>query len=235
MAVQTLFPLRSAYVSQFYPNQDFPQPPNLYFGRFHGVGDIYRTLIQFPANTHHFYKTVLSAVLELTISRNEIPPGTVVSAGLQRALNPWTKFVTWNSQPGFNLFETFYVSAADSPGTVLRINVTDIVRRWMDGSWANDGFVITGNEVLDSLVGIANTGMFPLPLSPGDLPFSHDDLSPCEDGGWFDDGFLFDHRRRQGVRPTLFVQTPPGSLHYERAETLGVGPRLVIKFGRHHC
>ncbi|HWP95421.1 MAG TPA: DNRLRE domain-containing protein [Syntrophomonadaceae bacterium] len=259
MAVSELFPIQSAYVSQFYANQSFIRPPNLFFGQYHGAGDIYRSLIQFPLHSIPISRIINSAQLTLPISRNEIPVGTVINAGLQYALVPWSQSsVTWNNQPGFNLAKTFSVSSANIPGSVISIDITSLVISWINGSIANDGFVITGNEQLNSLLGIANTELvttpFPIPLEHCHMRhqhFEHEHDDHCkhhhrkhrhnhhehhreldrEFDRDCDREFDREARRLDVIGTSIAVQNPPGSLNFVVVPTIpSVGPKLIINF-----
>lgn len=261
MPITELFPIQSAYVSQFYNNQSFTSPANLFFGQYQGIGDIYRSLIQFPLHSIPFGSIVNSAQLALTISRNELLAGTIINAGLQYALVPWSQLsVTWNNQPSFNLTNTFTVSSANTPGSVISIDVSSIVNKWVNGLVHNDGFVITGNEQLNSLLGIANSGLVTMPEEH--LPFEHlcfeeqhrdkhhhrhhrrDDDHCCRhhhnrcishhhhhDLDDLDD--LIDHRRiiREEIGTSIAVQNPPGSLHFVVVQPVSSnGPKLIINY-----
>lgn len=257
MPIAELFPIQSAYVSQFYANQSFAAPQNLFLGQYQGIGDIYRSLLQFPLHSIPFNSTINSAQLELTISRNEILTGTSINAGLQYALEPWSQLsVTWNNQPNFNLIKTFIVSSANLPGSIISIDVSSIVNNWVNDFIHNHGFVITGNEQLNSLVGIANSEL--VTIIENNQHFKHlcfeehrydhcdhrikhrhhrrrCDDHPCNHHHHHhhhcDEHCDHDFIIREEIGTSIAVQSPPGSLHYVVVQPVSTdGSKLIINY-----
>lgn len=147
-------PIKDAYISEYYPNQNFGGVPYLYISQYEMRNDDYRSLLQFSLRSIPSGRRIVRARLLLTIYRNEIPAGTRINVSLRRIVSPWREFgVTWNNQPASRFVSAFSVSSAQSPGSVIGINVSSLVRRWYNGSIANRGIVLRGNESRDSLLG----------------------------------------------------------------------------------
>lgn len=147
-------PTKDAYISEFYSNQNFGGVPYLYISQYVMRNDDYRSLLQFSLRSIPSGRRIVSARLLLTIYRNEIPEGTRIHVSLRRIVRPWSESgVTWNNQPLSRFVSAFSVSSARSPGSVIRLNVTSLVRRWYNRSIANNGIMLRGNESRDSLLG----------------------------------------------------------------------------------
>ena len=153
--VKTLIPIQDAYISQFYPNQNFAFSPFLYFGQYQQPGDSYRTLLQFPLRAIPKHRQIELAQLQFTVYRNEFPTGTLTNSSLKRPLERWNaESVTWNNQPRSKLVNTFLSSWADTPGTVIYNDITFLVRSWLDGSKPNYGLLLEGDESTNALLGL---------------------------------------------------------------------------------
>ncbi|KUG03529.1 hypothetical protein ASZ90_019091 [hydrocarbon metagenome] len=154
MTIRTITPLRDAYISEFYPNQNFGGSSFLYISQYRQIGDDYRSLLQFSLGSIPAGRRIVSARLQLTVYRNEIPSGRIIRASLRRALQSWREStVTWNNQPSTRFISSFRISSARRPGSTITIDVTALVRRWYSGQTSNLGIMLRGNEVFNSLVG----------------------------------------------------------------------------------
>ncbi|MEN6350870.1 MAG: DNRLRE domain-containing protein [Syntrophomonas sp.] len=221
MARKEIQSTHSTYISKYYANQNFGVEPYLYFGQYKQAGDIYRSLIKFSLRSIPHTAKIYSAQVIFTIYRNEIQAGKAIFADLQAALNPWSEFsVTWNSQPLFSHVNSFYLSPANVPGSSIAVDATSLVINWQKGLIANDGFVITGNEASNSLIGIYNT--FPAPVEH--RPIHHDHHKHHHHG--------HHHHRHHGtdIAPRVFVENPPGSLHFVDSARINIGPRLLVQY-----
>jgi hypothetical protein len=147
-------PLKDAYISEFYANRNFGGSRVLYISQFQQPGDDYRSLLQFSLNSIPRGRRILSARLQLTVYRNEIPAGSSINVRLRRVLRFWREnSVTWNNQPASALFTTFRISSRTAPGTTISVNITSLVRRWYNGSLRNNGIILIGRERSNALVG----------------------------------------------------------------------------------
>lgn len=148
---------KAVHISEYYGNQNpIPLDRNLYIGRYKGKGDIYRSLIGFdlldlPGLLPHG-TTIGIAYLQILITRNEIPSGTI-DASLWRCREEWDRTtVTWNNQPAT-------VAAPDLAFTIpagwtgwITLDATTLVLDWVSGNYPNYGFLLRGNELHNSVV-----------------------------------------------------------------------------------
>ncbi len=154
LAVKIITPIKDAYISQYYPNQNFGGSSYLYISQYKQSGDDYRSLLQFSLKSIPAHRRIISAYLQLTIYRNEIPYGSSIRASLRRNLRYWREStVTWNNQPGSRRVFNFRINSARSPGSTITLNVTSLVRRWYRVRSSNLGIMLRGNEYKNSLVG----------------------------------------------------------------------------------
>ncbi|NLP24234.1 MAG: DNRLRE domain-containing protein [Syntrophomonadaceae bacterium] len=159
------FPVKEAYIAEFYPDKNFGLVPFLYVSQYDcpttpcpcPCRDDYRSLLQFdlcslgcnfiPPNSD-----ICFAFLVLSIYRNEVPCDIEVCA--HRILQPWKEFgVTWNNQP---LFDSAFLDCTTvSPGQFGEIyfDICALVKEWYSGCAANNGILLIGNEEINSLVG----------------------------------------------------------------------------------
>ncbi|MDI9480949.1 MAG: DNRLRE domain-containing protein [Syntrophomonadaceae bacterium] len=159
------FPIKEAYIAEFYPDKNFGLVPFLYVSQYDcpttpcpcPCRDDYRSLLQFdlcslgcnfiPPNSD-----ICFAFLVLSIYRNEVPCDIEVCA--HRILQPWKEFgVTWNNQP---LFDSAFLDCTTvSPGQFGEIyfDICALVKEWYSGCAANNGILLIGNEEINSLVG----------------------------------------------------------------------------------
>ena len=159
MSIKELTPGQNVYIAQGYPTSNFLTSPNLFISRYTGVGDIYRTLMQFYIpGTYEFQIASLNAAnLILYVYRNEIPAGSI-NASVYRLLNNFNEStVTWNTQPPFAAVADGVTSVASGFTGALDIDITNLVQGWYDGSIVNNGIVIRGDETQNALVGFRGT------------------------------------------------------------------------------
>jgi len=126
-------------------------------------GDVYRTLLKFELSGLPPVSTINSASLNLYMYRNETSV-TGSHIAVFRLLNNWSQSnVTWNTQPPFNpspfspTWDGYIPVNSSTPLGPISIDITDLVRGWFDGSIANNGLVLVGNETQNSLVGFYST------------------------------------------------------------------------------
>lgn len=161
MAKITLTPMMDVYVSEYYPDQNFENfgsPEALFISQFEGAGDDYRSLIKFdvcclvPPTA-----TIKKAELILDTFRNDLTTGSI-EAKVYNLLGKWNeKMVTWNNQPPADTTaEDSYTVAAGSLNPV-KFDITALVRGWLNGSIPNNGVIVKGDEVKDSLIGFRST------------------------------------------------------------------------------
>lgn len=151
-------PEQDAYISQFYADKNFGCIPFLYTNLFQCPCDEYQSLVQFnfcgvPCNQIPPDSTIKSACLILRIYRNEIPDCTRLFA--YRILEPWDECkVTWNTRP---LYDPTPVGSVDIKckdfGTVKMTLDEDVIKKWYNGYYENNGLLLLCKEPLNSLIG----------------------------------------------------------------------------------
>lgn len=148
----------ASYISEYYPCRCFCREAGEAFfaGRFRGKGDAYRSFLLFDVNPLQRSRQLIAeeypVYLRLSICRNEVKRGAVRS-GLYRVLSPWQPDqISWEQQPRIELLPAaeFYVPSGWMGPMLLDLN--RLVSDWLDQSIPNHGFMIKGNEEVDSLV-----------------------------------------------------------------------------------
>ncbi|MDR1616540.1 MAG: DNRLRE domain-containing protein [Syntrophomonadaceae bacterium] len=231
MADVTLNTVREAYISQYYPNQNFGSPPRLFAGSFKQTcGDIYRSLLEFDMrgrkgwNTsgcgcRHKYrheerhwrhdhdddcgcgghgwrhdhdddcgcgghgwrhghdddcdcdehdkgkgsgnlcaKCIDTAVLKLTLRRNEIPVNDCITLKVYMINSRWDDDrVNWKNQP--SVFRRCIGSESINSGLgTVNIDITRAVENWCaSGGRSPFSIMIEGEEDCLRLVGFASS------------------------------------------------------------------------------
>lgn len=154
MPIRTINPIKDAYISQYYPSQNFGGSSYLYISQYQQSGDDYRSLLQFPLGSIPSRRRIISARLQLTVYRNEIRSGSSIRATLRQVLRSWREStVTWNNQPRTSFVSSFNISSARRPGSTISIDITGLVRRWYSRRSPNLGIMLRGNETRNALVG----------------------------------------------------------------------------------
>lgn len=156
-------PSQDAYIAEFYPHTNFGEAPYLYVSQYDcptqicPCTDDYRSLLQFdlcslgcnyiPPNSEIIY-----AYLELSIYRNEVPGDIEVC--LYNVLAPWEEdSVTWCNQPPIFLCPEYCSTVCPGNFDKLYFDVCSLVKGWYSGCCPNNGIMLIGNEIFNSLVG----------------------------------------------------------------------------------
>lgn len=152
-------PIQDAYVSEFYPDQNFGQVPYLFCNRYQGSYDEYQSLVQFDlcslgCNGVPVNSTVDPNFLYLNIYRNEIPSSTRLYA--YRIKQWWDEnTVTWNTRPLVDY--SYPVGYVDIPsgyfGPVQMTLDPAIVMKWYNGYYQNYGLLLKCEVPENSLIG----------------------------------------------------------------------------------
>ena len=151
MATIYLLPKMNVYVAEWYPDANFAEYDSLYVSRFLQEGDSYRSLLFCDLRSVPATSTIVKAELMLYLYRNEVNEWSEVTA--HRLLNNWCQYeVTWNNCPAF-------AECVDGQMTIrentqlckVKMNITSLARGWYDGSIPNNGLILIGNELINSL------------------------------------------------------------------------------------
>ncbi|KAJ51137.1 hypothetical protein BD780_000259 [Clostridium tetanomorphum] len=158
MAVSTLRLINSAYISEYYPDENYANPVRLFVGRFQGAGDIYRSLLKFDLSEMPENVTINSADLRLYIDRKDVPNATVSPQTITVYPNLQDfdeNIVTWNNQPPIGSAAGSYDVLDGDLNSYVSISIIPLVTGWLDGSIPNTGIMLEGVENNDALIGIA--------------------------------------------------------------------------------
>ena len=152
-------PSENTFISQYYPDQNYNRSQNLFVGQFRQSGDIYRSLLRFgssnsiaPLNQIPSGSIISKASLQLAIEKNEIPSGTSIRLNVFSISQPWdSRVVIWNNQPLFQPVCEGSVTIAPGYATI-EVDLTSLVRDWLEGNIYNQGILLTGDESRNRLV-----------------------------------------------------------------------------------
>lgn len=152
-------PSANTFISQYYPEQNYNCSYNLFVGQFRQSGDIYRSLLRFgssnsiaPLNQIPSASIINEAILQLAIEKNEIPSGASVRLNVFSIVQPWdSRVVIWNNQPLFQAVCEGSVTITPEYATV-EVDLTSLVRDWLEGNIYNQGILLTGDESRNRLI-----------------------------------------------------------------------------------
>ncbi len=150
----TLSPAADTFVFEMYPDKNYGNYHDMFVGK-HLNGNIYNILISFnivlPANAQ-----LVSAKLVLTLrGLYYFSDAGTTSKKIYvcRVLESWGEYtVTWNNQPSSICYGYFNVLNTDSAGKKYEVDVTSIVKKWLDEGYPNYGFKLVG----DNQIGVVN-------------------------------------------------------------------------------
>lgn len=153
MPTSTFSSTQDAYISQYFPNQNFGGAPILYVGLFQGLTDRYRSLLSFDISSLPSGIDITSAILRMYISRNDIPI-IPKSINVYRLTDSFTEdTVTYSNQLSTGATPDSTATITSEINTFIEWDITDLVREWYTGSVPNNGIMLTGIETARSLVG----------------------------------------------------------------------------------
>ncbi|HWP98087.1 MAG TPA: DNRLRE domain-containing protein [Syntrophomonadaceae bacterium] len=159
MPVTTFNPVQDVYIAAAYPTTNFFEPPDgehLFVGTFTSAADIYRSLLQFFPNLPQNIN-IERAILRLALFRIDNIAGTVSVYGLVGDFNQTE--VTYSTAPatGF-LFGGPVTPITGSLPLPVDIDITSLVRGWVNGSIPNNGIELRGIEnANDNILRFAST------------------------------------------------------------------------------
>lgn len=131
-------------VDQQYPSSNYYLSQNLWTGGALGTNAM-RSYIKFTLPTNITASQVTRAYLNIKKNAYETP-----TIKAYRVTSSWTSSsVTWNNKPGFT--ETYMSSVASNYlGDWYHMDTTEIVYKWLAGSYTNYGFVLKEPNELSS-------------------------------------------------------------------------------------
>lgn len=166
MPVTVITPIQDVYIASSYPETNFDnQNPNegqvLFVGSFTGVGDVYRSLLQFDVvDANHGIppnSTIIDARLKLSYYRKD--SAGAVQVDVYRLLQFFNQnTVTFNTSP-LSSFPTIIASTVFmSPSGTITFNLTSLVQGWYNGAIPNNGIELRGLEsATDIIIGMRST------------------------------------------------------------------------------
>lgn len=152
MATITLLPKMNTFIAEWYQDANFGHYDSLYVSRYLQAGDRYRSLLFFDLRSIPATSTIVKAELLLYMYRNEVEDWIDVTA--HRLLNNWCQCeVTWNNCPAFgDCADGRMVISSQTPLCRVKMDITCLASGWYDGSIPNNGLILIGNELINSLV-----------------------------------------------------------------------------------
>ena len=149
-----LYPAADTFVFEMYPDKNYGNYHDMFVGK-HLNGNKYKILISFnivlPANAQ-----LVSAKLVLTLrGLYYFSDAGTTSKKIYvcRVLESWGEYTaTWNNQPSSICYDYFNVLNTDSAGKKYEVDVTSIVKKWLDEGYPNYGFKLVG----DDQIGVVN-------------------------------------------------------------------------------
>lgn len=153
MPTSNFSPSQDAYISQYFPDQNFGGAPVLYAGLFQGFNDRYRSLLSFDISSLPAGLDITSAILRMYISRNDVPTLSK-TLNIYRLLGPFIEgTVSYNNQPPIGGSPDGSATVTSQINTFIEWDITNLVKGWYTGGIQNNGIMVTGLETAHSLVG----------------------------------------------------------------------------------
>lgn len=150
-------PRRDSYITEYSNSKNYGGAANLFSNRFKGPEDKYRSLIQFDFTClgHNYLppgSDIVSAKVQLYQFRNETARTTTLSVYMIK--QNWHEFtVNWNNQPLCAPTPSGRLQMEPGYTGIIRLEITELVRGWYDGSIVNFGLMIKGSEDSDGILG----------------------------------------------------------------------------------
>ncbi|MGJ7045849.1 hypothetical protein HNR52_002054 [Thermoanaerobacterium thermosulfurigenes] len=158
-------PTDDAYISQYFPTQNFGNSISLFTGeylRFGNMPDAYRTLLKFDLSGAIPSGNVMTdAKLYLYVNRKDMPDSVLYPQNITiyENLNDFSQStVTWNTAP-FTIITPYTFTVTDSMvGSYIGIDITNLAYKWVLTPPLNFGITIRGIEnVVDTIIGYEST------------------------------------------------------------------------------
>ncbi len=152
-----LYPGKNVYISEYYSKKNYYSSKDkaLFIGRYKKEKDNFRTILQFDLEDWH-NKEIVAAYLMMHICRNEIDSG-IVQVAIHRILTEWDeKTISWNDQIYIGeVPELTFPMVTGWTGLII-VDISLLVKRWLNHTYINNGIVLIGNESANNLVAISN-------------------------------------------------------------------------------
>lgn len=153
----TFHPRKDSYITEYNAAKNYGGAANLFINRFQGPRDKYRSLIQFDfgclgGNYIPPGSDIVSAKVELHMFRNEANGAITINAYMVK--QNWHEFtVNWNNQPLYAAAPSGDLTIQPGYSGLVLLDITDLTRRWYDGSCVNFGLLLKGHETTNGILG----------------------------------------------------------------------------------
>jgi len=140
-SVIIIYPDKDAVINSRYPNSNFGSSVTfesyLYNGKW---AESRRSLIEFDFSPIPPGMVVTDAILTVYGINHE----GYNESYLERIIGPWYEdSVTWNNVPMTNKFNRIVLPQSSYPDQDYQINVTSFVQEWLDGTYQNNGLMLS--------------------------------------------------------------------------------------------
>lgn len=194
MTKTSLASKKCVYVTKAEPSRNYCDKTSVFTGRFKNSNDIYRFYIKFNLDEiEERVKSTMyveSAFLCLQLTRNEVPevPGTA-SLYLYRLLESFEENkINWSNQPLASSEVDAITAIASAKTGKIQIDITNLVKGWIDSSIPDYGVLIKGEENINSLLGFTGNAIFEKSVPPSlVIEFKYKKSNPSENGRAFDE------------------------------------------------
>jgi len=106
------------------------------------MNDTNRILLQFNISNSISSNSIKKAEVVLDMKQSNIPVVESFDLAVHVVADEWSERSTcWNKQPAFGVKPAFSLRVEPKAGTV-RLDVTDIVKKWLSGAVANNGILL---------------------------------------------------------------------------------------------
>ncbi|WP_027398646.1 glycosyltransferase [Anaerovorax odorimutans] len=167
----TLEATNCVYITKASPKKNYNSNTSVFTGRYKKINDIYRFFMNFDFNSIEeklLNMSIEKAYLCFHLTRNEVPknPGTSNIYVYRLIENFNSNTVNWENQPlPYNEVSAAFSIPYAKTGPI-QIDITDLIKGWINKSIPNYGILIRGEENINSLIGFPGKNFHKKRLSP---------------------------------------------------------------------
>lgn len=153
MSMFNLSLIKDTFISSILPNTNYGTGLGLLVGQYSAANDIYRSLLKIDINSLPILATINYAYLKLYIYRND-QINIQKNIKIYRLISNFDEnTVTFNTAPSYSSVILGNHTITNEINTYIRLNITDLVTGWYNGSIENNGIMLIGEEATPSLIG----------------------------------------------------------------------------------
>ncbi|MDD3852191.1 MAG: DNRLRE domain-containing protein [Syntrophomonadaceae bacterium] len=152
-----LYPCKNINISQYYGNKNYylSKDKALFIGQYKNEKDRYRALLKFDLEDWR-NEEIIAAYLMMNICRNELDSG-IVQVAIHRILMEWDEqMICWNDQISIGEVPEVTFPVVTGWTGLIMVDISLLVKRWIDHTYINHGILLIGNEYSNSLLAISN-------------------------------------------------------------------------------